>query len=124
MGGIKQILPPRDQGDALRGIVHGDGQMIGNGDILPGEEDIAEQGGVHQLRACQSIFPRERTREEQGPPGMKAPRVGVPSGHAASTFPGTERPAGPGINRRSFPLWGGDGMGDFLARAKAGIKYP
>ena len=41
MGGGEQVHPAHDMGDALGGIVDGDGEMIAGGCVLAGEDHVA-----------------------------------------------------------------------------------
>ena len=52
-------------GDALHGVVDGDGEMVGGRRVLAGEDDVAVEGGVGVDAAGFRVLPDQRA----GPPG-------------------------------------------------------
>ena len=46
VGGWEKVLAAGDVGDLLEGIIHHHGEVIGGADVLAGEDDVAEQGGI------------------------------------------------------------------------------
>ena len=66
MGGREQIVAARHQRDALEGIVHHHGQMIGRGHLLARQHDVAEQQRIHR-DAPVSPLARAALLEESGP---------------------------------------------------------
>ena len=44
--GFEQVFTADDVGDPLQGVVQGDGQMVGDPDILPRQDDIARKVGT------------------------------------------------------------------------------
>ena len=64
MGGGEQIHPAHDMGDALGGVVDGDGEMIAGGRVLAGEDDVARGGGIGADVAGMGIVPPKEFRPE------------------------------------------------------------
>jgi hypothetical protein len=75
VGGGEQVAAAHHVGDALRGIVDGDREMVAHRRVLAGEDDVAERSGS----ACTSPSPsRQRAGPGQPrgagdvePPGMR-----------------------------------------------------
>jgi hypothetical protein len=42
LGGLEQVLAADDVGDALRGVVEDDGQVVGRAHAAAGEDDVAD----------------------------------------------------------------------------------
>ncbi len=45
-GGVKQVGAAHDVGDALRRVVHGDGQMVARRRVFARQNDVAPLGGI------------------------------------------------------------------------------
>ncbi len=41
VGGFEEVLAPDHVGHALQGVVHRDGQMVGDAEVLAGQHDVA-----------------------------------------------------------------------------------
>ena len=122
---LEQVGAAHDVGDALRGIVDGDREMIGGRRILAREHDVALQLGHRRRRSpasssCQRSGPAQRDRlGHVEPPAM---RLAPPS--ARPRRPADRCAAGARIDRPSCAVRRGRAGGDLGAGAEAGIDQP
>ena len=57
MRGREQIHPAHDIGDALGGVVDGDGKVVAGGCVLASEDDVAGGGGIGPDPAGMGVVP-------------------------------------------------------------------
>ena len=86
--GREQVAAPHDVGHLLEGVIHDDGQMVGDADVLARQDDVARQGRVHLDSAVFTSGPGaglgkgEETREPTGLPDVQSPGEGFAVGEA------------------------------------------
>lgn len=85
-------------GDVLKRIVHDDGQVIGDPDILAREDGIAVCIGVHLSFSEAQIMETEFTVNERGLVGIETPCMGIAFGNALGGFACWDISADTGVN--------------------------
>src|SRR5690606_632038 len=144
---LEEVFPARDMGDALRGIVHHDREVIGRTHVAAGEDYVADAGQV-VVAGCEHVAWMRRAGFEERQPESPAvrtvdPVAEAPAGvahvepemcfgrsrrHRAGQAPAMLAPARSGIDRavgagdRDTLLRGGEGGVDVAAGAGAGIE--
>jgi len=126
VGGGKEVFAAGDEGDVLEGVVDHDGEMVGGGDVLAGEDDVAEEGGIDGDFAVALIVEGEGAEALAGGSGVESPAVGGVGGEEGGALVGGEGAAGAGVEG-AFRAVGSVGdagrfLGDVAAGAEAGVE--
>ncbi len=126
VGRREQVIPPRDEGDALDGVVDGDGEVVAGADVFSGQDDVAERGGIGVNEAAAAIAPGQGAGASGGGGGVEAEAVGVAGGDSFPALSFGEISTGSGVDRAVRAV-GSVGRVcqiafDFFPRAKAGVE--
>lgn len=122
VGGFQQIFAAADMGDGLIRIVDDDCEVIGDADVLAGENGIAIEVRIHRNFPKTQILKREFLVEFMCFVGMKAPRMGFACSDAFGGSVFGKISAGAGVEMFRSSVWGAETLSDVLTRAEAGIN--
>ena len=117
VGRGEQVAAAHHVGDALRGVVDGDGEMIAGRRVLAGEHDVAEQLGLGRDLA------RRSSHQVSGPASAAA--LAMSSRQACGRAPASARrqaPAGAGIDRPVRARCGADALAAISAAISARVQ--
>ncbi len=125
VGGGEEVLAAGDVGDGLVGVVDDDGEVVGGGDVLAGENDVAEEEGIDCEGAEAVVAEGEGAGGEGGAPDVEAPAVGFAAGEAAGAFGCRQAAAGARVEGAFGAVRGvghaGHFLADLAARAEARV---
>lgn len=127
MGGGEKVAAAHHMGDALGGVIDDYRQMIGDAQVLAGEDDVAGRGRIGADAAALALRSGAFLLEEKRPlqPGdggaqVETPGVGFAGGEAILLLRRGVRSGGEG---RLGPVRGGaDGGGDLGPGAEAAVE--
>ena len=120
----EEIGAARDERDALRRVVHGDGEVIARRRVFPGKDDVAERQRIGRHGAGGFVRPGERPGQRQCLCHVEAQREGAALADFLGALGIGKGATGARIYRPFRPLRRIERAGDVGARAKARIDEP